>query len=208
MPLVDGYTILDVACGWGKWGHLIRTSWYRTINGKGNSQPRLLVGVDLFLPSLKRVKPQKIYDDVVLCSCAFLPFKSESFDVVLAIELIEHVTKDQGKLLLEEIERVNQGTVIISTPNNPEKRGGTEGPDGFNPYDAHVSSWSSKEFQQRNYTVVGAGFCLNGKPLPIVKALLAPISYFMPVFGCYLVAIKKRSGNPRIGQILRRMYPI
>jgi ubiquinone/menaquinone biosynthesis C-methylase UbiE len=208
IPLIDGYTILDVACGWGKWGHLIRTSWYRTIRGKGNTQPKLLIGVDLFLPSLRRVKQQKIYDDLVLCNCTNLPFRNKSFDVVLSIEIIEHITKPQGKLLLQEIERITQNTVIVSTPNKPKEREGTESPEGFNPYDAHVSSWNAQEFQKRNYTVVGAGFCINGESVPLIKTLFATIAYFLPFFGCYIVATKKCSGNPKIGQILRRLYPI
>jgi hypothetical protein len=208
VPLIDGYTILDVGCGWGKWGSLIRTCWYRTSKGKGNTLPDLLIGADLFLPSLKRVKSHKIYDDVVLCHAAFLPFKKNIVDVVLAIETLEHIAKHEGTKVLNELERTSKETVIISTPNCSPYREGTMGPEGFNPYDAHISKWGVKDFRLRNYSVLGSGFCINGRSIPILKVLLSPLSFFFPNLACYLVGVKKRSKNQSLGMLLRRLHPI
>ncbi len=208
IPLIDGYTILDVGCGWGKWGSLIRTCWYRTNKGTGNTLPELLIGTDLFLPSLKRVKSHKIYDDVVLCHAAFLPFRENVFDVVLAIEMLEHIEKSDGTKVLNEIERTSKNTVIVSTPHISPYREGTIGPEGFNKYDAHISKWRVKDFRSRNYLVVGSGFCINGRSIPILKVLFAPLSLFFPIFSCYLVCVKKRSKKQRLGPLLKKLYPI
>jgi ubiquinone/menaquinone biosynthesis C-methylase UbiE len=208
IPLIDGYTILDVGCGWGKWGSLIRTCWYRTNKGTGNTLPKLLVGADLFLPSLKRVKSHKIYDDVVLCHAAFLPFKENVVDVVLAIEMLEHIEKSDGTNVLTELERTSNNTVIVSTPHISPYREGTMGPEGFNKYDAHISKWRAKDFRSRNYLVIGSGFCINGKSFPILKVLFAPLSLFFPIFSCYLVCVKKCSQKQRLGPLLKKLYPI
>ncbi|MFA5364146.1 MAG: class I SAM-dependent methyltransferase [Candidatus Bathyarchaeia archaeon] len=208
VPLIDGYTILDVGCGWGKWGSLIRTCWYRTTRGKGDTIPRLLIGADLFRPSLKRVKSHKIYDDVVLCHAAFLPFREDIVDVVLAIEMLEHIAKTEGTKVLNELEQVSKETVIVSTPHLSPYREGTMSPEGFNPYDAHISKWSVKDFKAKDYSVIGSGFCINGQSIPIMKVLLAPLSFFFPIFGCYLIAVKKRSKKQSLGQLLKKLYPM
>jgi ubiquinone/menaquinone biosynthesis C-methylase UbiE len=208
IPLIDGYTILDVGCGWGKWGSLIRTCWYRTTEGKGDTIPRLLIGVDLFLPSLKRVKLHKLYDEIVLCHAAFLPFRKNIVDVVLAIETLEHIAKSEGTRVLDELERVSKETVIVSTPNGSPYREGTLGPEGFNPYDAHISKWGVKDFHSRDYLVLGSGFCINGRSIPILKALLSPLSFFFPNLACYLVGVKKHSKKQSRGVILRKLYPV
>lgn len=194
LPLVDGNTILDVACGRGKWGYLLRVNWWCTARGTGDTEPKMLVGVDIFLPFLRKVKYHRIYDDVVLCHASYFPFKDNSFDVVLASEILEHVERVEGKLLLQEAERVSRRTVIVGTPHILRKRGGLPTPEGFNPYERHINKWSIKELRSLGYRVVGTGF-LPFALFPVLNSLLSPISFLIPHLSTHLIARKNVRKN-------------
>jgi ubiquinone/menaquinone biosynthesis C-methylase UbiE len=140
--------VLDVGVGFGKNGYMIRVF----------NNPCYFVGSDIFRPYLKIVKYHRVYDDVVLHDAAVLPFKSDAFDACLASEVIEHLDKKAGVNFLNEIERVARKRVIIITPNKAEIREGALTPVGFNPWEAHKSSWAVCDFTRRGYKVYGIGF--------------------------------------------------
>jgi SAM-dependent methyltransferase len=73
------------------------------------------VGVDVNTQAIKEARRKKI--DVVLASCDFLPFKSESFDACSMIEVIEHLYFP-GKAI-REAQRILKpnGKLILTTPN-------------------------------------------------------------------------------------------
>jgi SAM-dependent methyltransferase len=77
-------------------------------------------------------------------SVEFMPFRAASFDVVVAFEVIEHLSNWQG--LLREARRVltEDGVFIVSTPNR-EYYSETRGLEGPNPY--HVHEFEFEEFQ-------------------------------------------------------------
>lgn len=64
------------------------------------------------------IEPRNIEFKFKLGSIIDIPHKSKSFDVVTAIEVIEHI--DNPALALKEINRVlkDKGTFIMTTPNN------------------------------------------------------------------------------------------
>ena len=64
------------------------------------------------------IEPRNIEFKFKLGSITDIPHKPKSFDVVTAIEVIEHI--DNPELALKEIHRVlkNKGTFIMTTPNN------------------------------------------------------------------------------------------
>lgn len=91
-------------------------------------------------------------DDFVKGYAPLLPFRNNSFDVVIAIELIEHLTKEDGYILLEEMEQIAKRQIVVSTPNGflkivPKDRG------YGSPFDAHLSGWTKKEFEDIGFKV-------------------------------------------------------
>lgn len=64
------------------------------------------------------IEPRKIEFKFKLGSITDIPHKDKQFDVVTAIEVIEHI--DNPMLALKEIHRVlkDKGTFVMTTPNN------------------------------------------------------------------------------------------
>jgi len=75
----------------------------------------------------------------------------KSFDSVVAFDLIEHVTKEEGLALLKSIEKIAKHSVIIYTPN------GFLPQDEFdnNPFQKHLSGWEFEEMKKLGYEVYG-----------------------------------------------------
>jgi len=93
--------LLDVGCWDGSFSQYLNGMKY--------------IGVDINCQALGKAKGKKI--DVVIASCDFLPFKSESFDACSMIEVIEHLYFP-GKAVREahRILKPN-GKLILATPN-------------------------------------------------------------------------------------------
>ncbi|MFH1328466.1 MAG: hypothetical protein ABIH76_06465, partial [Candidatus Bathyarchaeota archaeon] len=75
----------------------------------------------------------------------------------LFLETLEHLERDEGLKVLQDIERIARREVIISTPVSfagQEAYGG-------NPHQEHCSFWNPIEMRQRGYKVKGMGISEN-----------------------------------------------
>lgn len=120
---------------------------------KSFSKKLYCMGVDSFEPSIEKSKKEKIHNDY--CKIDVLDidkkFTPGSFDCVAALDLIEHLTKEEGARLIEMIEIIARKKVIIFTPNGFLLQ--REGDD--NPRQVHKSGWSVEEMKKRGYDVIG-----------------------------------------------------
>ena len=68
------------------------------------------VGVDIFEPSIKKSKKNKIHDEYKIADVLEIDkfFKRKSFDVVVALDLIEHLKKKDGLRLLKKMEVIGR----------------------------------------------------------------------------------------------------
>jgi len=101
--------ILDCGCGRGLWSKKLKE---RGVD---------VVSLDLSRDRLKMCKDEGNNDEVIRASCVQLPFKSNCFNSVLFLELIEHLNlKDQDKAL-SETNRIlkSSGRIVITSPNKP-----------------------------------------------------------------------------------------
>lgn len=182
-PIILKGTIVDLGCGKGVNGFLIRSSRYL--------QNAELIGIEANNDYIKFCKKFNLYDQITRHSLPKLPFKNKSVNLVLCTEVIEHLTRKEGLVLLNEIDRICQGRVIITTPNIFfETMPG-------DPKDKHLSIWSIKDFKSRGYKVYGIGLKMpllwGDKFLKIKQALyyfFTPISYLFPYISGSLIAIK------------------
>jgi hypothetical protein len=81
-----------------------------------------------------------------------LPFKDGSVDGVFALDVIEHLTKDEGERFLDAMERIARKRVLVLTPNGFTPK---EHLEGGNPWQAHQSGWTTTDFAKRGFVVRG-----------------------------------------------------
>lgn len=155
-PLVvqnlEGTSFLDVGCGHGKWGYLLKKYRWNKIN------PIEVTGVDLFAPHIHTLEKESTYNHLLIASATQLPFPDKSFDSAVACEILEHLDQPEGGRLISELKRVCRLSFVVTTPNFPCIRGGGETLDGFNAFEAHKHNFLYKEFCSLGFTqVVGVG---------------------------------------------------
>jgi len=136
--LADCRTCLDVGCG-------------------EDSPVRLLdfdytVGLEGHQPTLERARargthsefsPGRVQDMGAL-------FRPRQFDCVVALDLIEHLTKEDGLRLLRDMENIAAKKIVVFTPN------------GFLPQESrdgdlqeHLSGWEPLEMRSLGFRVIG-----------------------------------------------------
>lgn len=125
--------------------------------GCGNNSPlttlrtQRLVGFEGFEPALAEAKARATHDDWVLGDVRKLGelLGERRFDACVALDLIEHLPKEDGWRLLDAMERVATRKVIVFTPNGflPQR--------GHNDLQEHLSGWVPAELRNRGYRVIG-----------------------------------------------------
>jgi hypothetical protein len=134
-------TLLDLGCG--------RQSPVKEFS-RGLSR---VVGVDRHVPYLEESLAAGIHHeyrqaDVLEIGSVFEP---GSFDCVVALDLIEHLPKEEGLRLIPLMERIARKKVIIFTPNGfLEQRAYDD-----NALQEHLSGWSPAEMRALGYRVIG-----------------------------------------------------
>lgn len=136
-------SILDLGCGTSN-----SSSAHAT-------KKRYSVGVDAFLPSIEESKKNNTHDEYYHMDVLDIgsTFKENQFDAVIALDLIEHLEKEDGKKLLEAMEKIAKKKVVIFTPNGFLAQGEYYN----NPWQLHRSGWTAEEMRKRGYKVLGFG---------------------------------------------------
>ncbi len=131
--------ILEVGIGEGEVMERVRTRY----------PDALSTGIDLPDPELQIEWRQRGLAASVADATA-LPFADDTFDLCLAIEVLEHV--DDPESMLREIARVCTGTVVLSVPHEPiwrllnMARGSYLRQFGNTP--GHINHWSRSGFRR------------------------------------------------------------
>jgi len=138
VKVAGAQSILDVGCGEGfTIDRLLR------VNGRLPIQ-----GMDHDWPALLRARGQHPKVLFQMGDIGRLPYANESFDLVLCLEVLEHLAEPRGAL--EEVARVSSQYCLISVPNEPFfmmsnfLRGKNVRAWGNDP--EHVQHWTAGEF--------------------------------------------------------------
>jgi SAM-dependent methyltransferase len=136
-------SLLDIGCG------------YNPPLKQVTSRVKRSVGIDAFQPSIDKAKKANTHTEFILADVmTYLEqIETGSYDVVMALDLIEHLEKERGYWLMEQMERIARRKVIIFTPNGfvPQR------PYDNNPWQEHKSGWSWSEMKEAGYRLFGFG---------------------------------------------------
>ncbi|CAD6492193.1 MAG: Methyltransferase domain protein [Candidatus Argoarchaeum ethanivorans] len=179
--------ILELACGRGETMKILQSNKHKFYS----------VGADIFESDLKEAKRNKTHDEYVLCDVRKLPFKENSFDIVLCMELIEHFERENGMKLIEEMEKIAKKQVIITTPVGFLQQDPCDG----NPHQEHKSGYYPFEFKKVGYNVSGFGVKISWWLTPshsylkkiikrVLRVIFSPFSYYFPNLGERMICIK------------------
>ena len=171
-------TVLDLNCS------------YRPLVGR--SQSSFSLGLDSFEPYLQESKRRALHSEYVLADVRSIPFKPKSFDAVVALEMLDCLTKEEGAALLYRMEELARKRVIVTTggsspiywmnnypPNRYLKHQSSEG-ERFpsksseffyaNPVQEYDLSWETAELVKFGFRVRGYwGRKKSGKGKSILK---------------------------------------
>lgn len=111
------------------------------------------VGVDIFDKSIWLSKKNNIHNEYIKIDILNIEnkFEEKSFDCVIAIDLIEHFSKEDGLNLLRIMEKISKKKVVISTPNGFVPQNEYDG----NRYQAHLSGWTYEEMVKMGFRIIG-----------------------------------------------------
>lgn len=143
-PELSGKSVLDVGCGQGAVGYLLRRL-------PGGSTAHI-VGVDCWPEYTNFCRRYGFYDELVTADIRNFEVERQ-FDIVVAVEVLEHLKREDGLSVLDRLEGSTRELIIVSTPNGPDYRE----PVGGVPSEAHLSSWRVQDFRRRGYSVRGLG---------------------------------------------------
>lgn len=135
----DEWTILDVGCG--------RCSPLKEIKKESYK-----VGLDHYEPYISKSKEQSIHNKYVLGDVRALPFKYKTFECAIATEVLEHLNKEDGLKMLQEMERVAKRKIILTTPNGFLRT--YAGPED-NPEETHLCGYTVDELKKIGFKVYG-----------------------------------------------------
>jgi hypothetical protein len=110
-------------------------------------------GCDIYRPALATARDSSRRIGLTQADLRHLPYRSSSFDVVVALDVIEHFEKDDAHGVLNEMERVASELVVVMTPSGFVPQPASEN----EPWQLHRCGWNPTELQDLGYSVAGVG---------------------------------------------------
>ena len=101
----NSVNIVDVGCGEGIPAKFLR-----------RHRHAFMLGLDIFLPSILTARKNGCHDQYIQADVRYLPIAEKSFDVVMSMEVLEHLDRQEGLDFLQALERIARRQVIVTTP--------------------------------------------------------------------------------------------
>jgi hypothetical protein len=183
------FSLLDIGCGY---------------NSPVQSFPvRYKVGVEVFEPYLIESRKKGIHQKYIESDIRNISFPPDSFDIIFASEVLEHLSKEDGRKLLAKMTLWAKHKVIITTPNGYVHQDGYDA----NPFQNHLSGWTPAELQSLGFKVQGMNGLkyLHGykgeikfkSPIAwtVISDMTQRVVKYVPTQAFQLLAIKTKKGR-------------
>lgn len=157
---INPASLLDVGVGMGQYGFLARNNlelinlFY--IDGmQGIQRPKSewrvrIDGIEGFSAYLTPVHEYTYNHIMIGDALDLLPkIADDVYEVVLAVDILEHFTKPDGMRFLAELKRVAKQAVLVSTPKEFHSQ-----EIEANPYENHRSHWTDTELMREDYNEI------------------------------------------------------
>ncbi len=171
--------IIDIGCNTGKGGEILR---------KENKQINI-IGIDIVINRLKQIRTNT-YNYILLASATNIPLKSNSYDIIIGGEFIEHISRYDVDIVLKEFFRVlkENGRLILTTPN-PDSFLVKMGRDSVLKDPSHLSIMNKNELKSK---LISCGFrhtIIKGSGKAI--RIFGQNFFIFSIYGSYLIMAEK-----------------
>lgn len=130
--------VLDIGVGFGKWGALARE--YTDIWAWRWFPQEWTTWIEGIEPYTKyKSHNWAMYNHIHGCKLEDILYSLKPFDLILFLEVLEHIEKPKAQTLLEQLMTKTQH-LIVSFCNNDQKNVRD------NPLEDHVSKWNTSDF--------------------------------------------------------------
>jgi len=155
-------SVLDVGCGAGTWGTLVREylDWWGA--GATGARRTRIDAVEIHAPYIGPLH-RAVYDEVWFPVDAVEFLESEPpdlgmrsrparYDLILSVDMIEHLDEAKGRRFIDAAMRRCR-TLLVSTPMQPSEQGAAFG----NEHERHVRKWAPRDFEGEGRAVSACG---------------------------------------------------
>ncbi len=166
-------------------------------DGRGSVELTGAFGCDVHRPTLAAARDNGRRGPVTQTDVRALPFRDAAFEVVVALDVIEHFDKADAYVVLDEIQRVSSDAVVVVTPSGFVPQPPTEN----EPWQEHRCGFTADDLRSLGFAVRGLGGwsalrrdygAFKGGPLGQLAAVLSePYVRADPDRGFHLLAVKR-----------------
>lgn len=152
-------SILDIGIGFGKYGFLLREylDVHKLCNGFSNNLSdnfrTRIDGIEIYAKYISQIQ-RNIYDQIYIGNASEIIDSLESYEIILLLDVIEHLSKKEGENLLKKLSRKASKALIVSTPPYNYEQCALYN----NCHETHKSVWipdDFKEYKNKKYKLFG-----------------------------------------------------
>lgn len=108
---------------------------------------RQSTAVEIFQPYFEETRRKKIHTEYIESRIEDLELPEKSFDAVILIEVLEHMSQEAGLEMLQKMQRWARKKVIVSTPNGFLPQNTYDN----NPFQKHLSGWDVEKMRSLGF---------------------------------------------------------
>lgn len=139
----DPSSIMDVGCGFGKYGFLARENLEVRHERYDREDWKVRIDCLEIFPRYITEMHKYIYDNIIMVDIR--KYDVKGYDLVILGDIIEHLNKEDAVALIDRLYE-NNLNILISTPDGFMEQGEFLG----NPHEEHLSGWDEEDFDRWN----------------------------------------------------------